>query len=78
VCCQTASVCSVQFLFGGTQSYEFSTAYIVFGYVVASFSLNYKKSLISFFIFFLDQVIIQYSVVQLPHVCGLSMVFLCY
>jgi len=55
VCCQAGSVCSLQFLFGGTQSYEFSlsTAFIVshkFGYVMPSFSLNSKKSLISVFL----------------------------
>ena len=53
MCCQAASVCSVQFLFGGIQSFPFRNAFIVshkFGYVVASFSLNSKKSLISFFI----------------------------
>jgi hypothetical protein len=42
-----------------TMSFPLSTAFIVshmFGYVVASFSLNYKKS---FLYFFLDQVLIE-------------------
>jgi hypothetical protein len=54
-------------------SFPLSTAFLVshkFVYGVPSLSLNSKKSLISFFIF-LDQVII----VQLPCVCGLSVVF---
>jgi len=55
VCCQAANVCSLQLLFGGTQSHDFppTTACIVshkFGYFLPSFSLNSKKSLISFFI----------------------------
>jgi hypothetical protein len=50
-----ASVCSLQVLFGGTQSYVFplGTAFIVshkFGYVAHSFSLNSKMSLISLFL----------------------------
>ena len=47
-------------------SFPLQTAFILFlkfGYVVASFSLNPKKSLISLFHFFLDQVIIEESVV---------------
>ena len=43
------------------------------GYVVASFSLNSKKSLDLYF--FLDQVIIEQSVVQLPHECWLSIIY---
>ena len=47
--------------FGSTQIYEFSlrTAFIMsqkFGYIVASFSLNPNKSLISFFITSLTKV----------------------
>jgi len=53
VCCQAANIWSLEFLFGGTQTYEFSsyTAFIVshkMGYVAPSFSLNSKKSWISF------------------------------
>jgi hypothetical protein len=58
-------------------SFPLRTAFIVshkFEYVVASFSLNSKKSLISLF-FFLDQVIIEESVVQLPCICGLSIIY---
>jgi hypothetical protein len=45
-----------------------------FGYVVPSFSLNSK--VFNFFLyFFLDHVIIAWGVVQLPCVCGLSVVF---
>jgi hypothetical protein len=49
------SVWFLQFLLEAirTVSFPLSTAFIVshmFGFVVASFSLNYKKSLISFFI----------------------------
>jgi hypothetical protein len=54
-------------------SFPLRTAPIVscnFGYVVHSLSLNSKKSLIS--VFLLDQVIIVYSVLQLPCTCGLS------
>ena len=46
------------------------TAFLVshkFGYVVASFSLNSKKSLISFFISSLTKE--SLSVVQFPHEC---------
>jgi hypothetical protein len=46
----------------GAMSVPLGTAFIVshkFGYVVASFSLNSKKSLISFFYFFLDRGIIE-------------------
>jgi hypothetical protein len=48
--------------FSGTQSFPLKTAFIAshkFGYVVASFSLNSKKSLISFFFVFFDQAIIE-------------------
>jgi hypothetical protein len=51
-------------------SFPLRDAFIVshkFGFVVASFSLNYKKSLISFFISSLTKV--SLSVVQLPHEC---------
>jgi hypothetical protein len=55
-------------------SFPLRTAFTVshkFGYVVASFLLNSKRSLISFFLyFFLDQVIIQF-----PCVCVFSIVF---
>ena len=55
MCCQAASVCSLYFLLEALRAISFTlrTAFIVshkFGYVVASFSLNSKKSLISFFI----------------------------
>ena len=46
-----------------------------FGYVVPSFSLN-SKVFNLFLYFFLDQVTIEYSAVQLPCVCGLSVVFI--
>jgi hypothetical protein len=45
----------------------------MFGYVVPSFSLN-SKSLI-FLYFFRDQDMIEWGIVQLPSVCGLSLVF---
>jgi hypothetical protein len=57
-------------------SFPLRTAFIVshkFGYVVASFSLKSKKSLDLYF--FLDQVIIEQSVVQLPHECWLSIIY---
>jgi hypothetical protein len=63
VCCQAASVCSLQIVFEGTQSYGFPlrNAFIFllkFGYVVASFSLNSKK--FNLFLYFsLDQGIIE-------------------
>ena len=44
-----------------------------FGYVVASFSLNSKMSLISFF---LDQGIIEESVLQLTRECWLSIIYI--
>ena len=45
-----------------------------FGYVVASFSLNSK--VFNFFLyFFLDQGIIELSVVQLPRECWLSIIY---
>ena len=43
-----------------------------FGYVVASFSLNSKNV----FNFFLDQVIIEQSVVQLPCQLWLSIIYI--
>ena len=57
-------------------SFPLSTAFIVscrFGYVVPLFSLNSKRSLISFFISSLTKV--SLSIVQFPGVCGLSVVF---
>ena len=45
-----------------------------FGYVKLSFSLNPKVFNVFLYIF-LDQVIIEKSIVQLPHICGLSVVF---
>ena len=56
-------------------SFPFSTAFIVsqrFGYVLPSFSLNSKKSLISS-ISSLTK--LSLSIVQFPRVCGLSVVF---
>ena len=56
--------------------FPLSTAFTVshkLGYVMPSFSL-YFKSLISFY-FFPNQVIIEWKVVQLPYVGGLSVVF---
>ena len=57
MCGKAASVSSLQFLSGSTQRYDFffplRTTFIVshiFRYVVASFSLIFKKPLISFFI----------------------------
>ena len=55
MCCQAASVSSLQFLFESLRAMSFSlrTAFIVphkLQYVVASFSLNSKKSLVPFFI----------------------------
>ena len=45
-----------------------------FGYVVASFSLNFKK--LNFFLYsFLDQGIIEESVVQFPRECWLSIIY---
>ena len=60
-----------------TMSLCLSTAFIVshkVGYVVVSFSLNSKKSLISFYIYSLTKLSLR-RVVQLPFVCGLSVVF---
>jgi hypothetical protein len=53
-----------------------STAFVVshkFAYVESSFSLNCKSLL--FLYFSLDQFIIEWIVLQLPHVCWLSVVF---
>ena len=55
MCCQAANVCSSSFFLEALRAMSFPlrNAFIVsqrFGYVVASFSLNSKKSLISFFI----------------------------
>jgi hypothetical protein len=58
-------------------SFPLRNAFIVFhrfGYVVASCSLNSKKSLISFF-FLLDQGIIEKSVDQFPRECWLSIIY---
>ena len=55
MCCRAASMCSLRFFLKAliAMSFPLRNAFIVsqrFGYVVASFSLNSKKSLISFFI----------------------------
>jgi hypothetical protein len=53
-------------------SFPLRNAFIVshkFGYIVASFSLNSKKVFNSFLYSFLDQGIIEKSVVQFPHEC---------
>ena len=59
-------------------SFPLRNAFIVshkFGYVVASFSLNSKK-IFSFFLYsFLDQGIVEKSVVQFPHECWLSIFY---
>ena len=58
-------------------SFHLRNAFIVshkFGYVVASFSLNSKKSLISFFIPSLTKVSLK-SVVQFPRECWLSIIY---
>ncbi len=80
MCCQAASVCSLQFLLEALRAMSFPlrTAFIVshkFGYVVASFSLNSKKSLISFFISSLTKLSLS-RVLFSFHVCGLSII--CY
>ena len=57
-------------------SFPLRTAFIVshkFGYVVASFSLNSKKSLISFFISSLTKE--SLSIVQFPRECWLSIIY---
>ena len=59
-------------------SFPLKNAFIVshkFGYVVASFSLNSKKVLYFFLYSFLDQRIIEKSVVQFPHECWLSIIY---
>ena len=59
-------------------SFPLRNAFIVshkFGYVVASFSLNSKKVLNFFLYSFLDQGIIEKSVVQFPHECWLSIIY---
>jgi hypothetical protein len=56
-------------------SFLFRTDFIVsqrFGYAVASFSLNSKRSLIYFI---LDQEISEWSVVQFPCECWLSIIY---
>ena len=58
-------------------SFPLRTVFIVshkFGYVEASFSLNSKQSLISFFISSLTKLLLS-SVVQLPHVCRISIIY---
>jgi hypothetical protein len=65
VCYQAASVCSLSSFFLevlGAMSFPLWTAFIVFpkfGYVVASFSLNSKICLISFFISSLTKVLLR-------------------
>ena len=82
MCCQAASVCALSSFFLEAlraMSCPLRNAFIVshkFGCVVALFSLNSKKSLISFFIHFLDQGIIEKSVVQFPRECWLSIMLL--
>jgi hypothetical protein len=60
-------------------SFPLRNAFIVsqkFGYVVASFSLNAKLNVFNFFLyFFLDQGIIESSVLQLPCECWLSIIY---
>ena len=59
-------------------SFPLRNAFILsnkFGYVVASFSVNYKKVLNLFLYFFLDQGIIEKSVVQFPRECWLSIIY---
>ena len=59
-------------------SFPLRNAFIVshkFGYVVASFSLNSKKVLNFFLYSFLDQGIIEKSVVQFPRECWLSIIY---
>jgi hypothetical protein len=59
-------------------SFPLSNAFIVshkFEYGVSSFSLHSKKPLI-FLYFFLDQFVIEFSVVQFPCVCVFSIVLL--
>jgi hypothetical protein len=58
------SACSLQFLFGSTHGYEFSswTSFIVsykFWYVLSSFSLTFKMRLISFFISSLTKLLLS-------------------
>ena len=59
-------------------SFPLTNAFIVshkFGYVVASFSLNSKK-IFNFLLYsYLDQCIIEQSVVQFPHECWLSIIY---
>ena len=43
-------------------------------YVVASFSSNSKKVFNFFLYFFLDQVTVEYSIIQLQHVCKISII----
>ena len=59
-------------------SFPLQTAFIVshkFAYVVASFLLNCKKSLISLFISSLIKLSLSRVVVQLPCICGLSIIY---
>jgi hypothetical protein len=58
-------------------NFPLRNAFIVshrFGYVVASFSLNSKKALTSFFIPSLTKVSLR-RVVQFPCECGLSIIY---
>ena len=59
-------------------TFPLKTAFIVShkcGYFVASFSLNSKKVFNFFLYFFLDQGIIEQSVVQFPRECWLSIIY---
>jgi hypothetical protein len=59
-------------------SFPLRNAFIVshkFGYVVVSFSLNSKKSSNFFLYSFLEQGVIEKSVVQFPRECWLSIIY---
>jgi len=78
VCCQALVYDLFSFVLEvlRVMSFPLSTAFIVshnFWYIVPLLSLNSKMSLISLFL--LDQVIIELSILQLPHACGLPIVF---
>ena len=79
MCCQTVSVSLSSFFLEALRvmSFPLRTAFIVshkFGYVVDSFSLNSKKSLISFFISSLTKVSVS-SVLQFLCECWLSIIY---
>ena len=81
MCCQAGSVCSLSFLLAEVRSMSFPlrTVFIVshkFTYVVASFSLNSKKSLISLFISSLTKLSLRRVVVQLQREFLLFMLLL--